>query len=425
MLPVNTLLGQVELSEIYEYFDGPRLFSVRDNAGGLCLAYWFDESEEATGWLYLPITENKLTRLRQQQLTLRQAYEEPETFYWVVYTRIPPNEDSARLVTRQQIDSDFFPPEGYYIQYADAVSEAEKWVFETRLEGKNLSADLVSRFIGRLRDVVENAAERTLQLFPRNALAGSLDIRFDANDVETALRKLKEIVEAVQAGSRDSFFRLLSEHKIDPVLLQDLLFTIRGASLNIEIAPKLESFGQVMHLPLDAVDQALAYLQENLRIYVESIKVPQANNLDTVLRVLELVNQGDELSVETIGGGLTAPRQVNYYRDAAWSSNLISRDLKMTTLGRFVASLPDRDSQYRALADSFDSTDVGWAWLRWAGVQYMTQLDPASAEAFLLDSATELSAVTAHRRASTLQQWVEKLQPYHRHYQDDGAQNKA
>jgi len=68
------------------------------------------------------------------------------------------------------------------------------------------------------------------------------------------------------------------------------------------------------------------------------------------------------------------------------------------------------------LADRFESTDFGWAWMTWARVQYMTELNPETAADFLINSVPDLNETTAKRRASTLAKWLTELQPYHRKY---------
>lgn len=129
MLPLKTSLGELEIFEIYEYMDGPRLFAARNNIGTMYLVYWFDEQIDATGWLYLPISEAKLKELRRKKITLNEAFKKPETNYYKVYTCIPPKADIADPVAPDAIDPLFFPPPGFYIEYVDVVNEkTDGWV---------------------------------------------------------------------------------------------------------------------------------------------------------------------------------------------------------------------------------------------------------------------------------------------------------
>ena len=128
-----------------------------------------------------------------------------------------------------------------------------------------------------------------------------------------------------------------------------------------------------------------------------------------------MIENGTPLIPENING-LTTPRQVRYYTDAAYALGLITRDKQLTAAGHFINSRYDKDLKYEILADRFESTDFGWAWMTWAKVQYMTELNPETATDFLLACVPGLNDVTARRRASTLEKWLIKLKPYHRKY---------
>lgn len=419
MLPKNTSLGELEIAEVYEYIDGPRLFAARNNIGAMFLVFWCDEEKDATGWLYLPISEARLNSLRRKEITLNDAYREPETAYYLVYTGVPPRTDSALLFNSNAINSDFFPPTGYYIEYADVVDEVtEGWSFETKLSRKAL-AKSVSQFIGRFRELVEGimsrSAKTSLNLYPLSAIAGSIQIKFGADSHGYAVEALKIVDQLLQSNSEEEFRQQLNEHEIDPAQLQEFFSSILSNELDVEIVPKLASDGRAFELSRERIQQFNEYLDQVSIFLIDSIKVPQANDIDKMLQVLRMMNDGTPLIPENIEG-LTTPRQVQYYTRAAYAYELATLDEQLTTAGHFVISQPDRNSQYQILADRFESTDFGWAWMRWARVQYMTELDPKTAADFLIASVPDLSEVTARRRASTLEHWLKALQPYHRQY---------
>ena len=151
-------------------------------------------------------------------------------------------------------------------------------------------------------------------------------------------------------------------------------------------------------------------------IAIDSIKILQANDIGKVLDVVKMIGEGTLLIPENIDG-LTTPRQVQYYKSAAYALGLATKDNRLTPAGYFINShYADRRNQYEILADRFESTDFGWAWMTWARVQYMTELNPETAADFLIDSVPDLNETTAKRRASTLAKWLIELQPYHRKY---------
>ena len=61
---------------LYE-FDGPRIFTVTDNEGGLNLAYWSDEDEHVTRYMIVPTSRKILDSLRQGALSVHDALNQP------------------------------------------------------------------------------------------------------------------------------------------------------------------------------------------------------------------------------------------------------------------------------------------------------------------------------------------------------------
>ena len=266
MLPQNTILGQLEIFEVYEYLDGPRLFATRNNIGTMYLAYWFNEEDDATGWLYLPISEAKLNKLRRKMMTLNAAYQEPETSYYLVYTGIPPRDDSAELVTLKAVDTVFFPPEGYFIEYVDVINkQKDEWSFRAVLNGVKPSAEVFSQFVGRFRELIEdimnNLADKDhqqglLQLYPQGTLSGSIVMRFNADSNDDAIKSLKIIDQLIKSDKKE-FQRLLIENKINASQLKDFLTSIKRNDLDVEVEPKLASDGDVIKFPIERIDQCL------------------------------------------------------------------------------------------------------------------------------------------------------------------------
>lgn len=423
MLPINTILGQLTIFEIYEYLDGPRLFAARNNIGTMFLVFWFDEEEDATGWLYLPISEAKLNKLRRKEIALHEAFRKPETGYYLVYIGVPPRKDSAKLVNSDGIDADFFPPENYYIEYVDVVNEkTDGWSFETILHGKKPLAENLSQFIEPFRKLIEGIMKSltgsTLHLYTQSVLPGSIKIRFSSDSNRDAIESFKIIEQLLRSNSDEEFRQQLKDRRINPSQLQDFLASVLSKKLDVEIVPKLASDGEAFKLPIERIQQCIRYLNNMNYIAVDSIKIPQANDIDKMLKVLRMMDEGIPLTPENIGG-LTALRQVQYYTTAAYAYGLATLDEQLTAAGHFLVSHSDKVSQYQILADRFESTDFGWAWMKWAQVQSMTDLDPMTAADFLIASVPELSEVTAKRRASTLRKWLTELQPYHRKYKSE------
>lgn len=63
--------------EVLYDFDGPRTFTHRDRGGQLCLAHWCDEDEEITRFLVVSFTEQLVSKIKEGELTLRDALNQP------------------------------------------------------------------------------------------------------------------------------------------------------------------------------------------------------------------------------------------------------------------------------------------------------------------------------------------------------------
>ena len=126
----------------------------------------------------------------------------------------------------------------------------------------------------------------------------------------------------------------------------------------MEIAPKLASDGEFIKLRIDDIEKCLQYLNEVNYIAIDSIKISQANDINKVLDVVKMIGEGTPLIPENIDG-LTTPRQVQYYKSAAYALGLATKDNRLTAAGHFINSHSERENQYQILADRFESTDFG------------------------------------------------------------------
>lgn len=70
-LPKNTVLGQLKLEETFHYFDIPRLFTCKNNAGSRFLVISTFDDYETYEWLYLPISKDRFSSLISKAIPLR------------------------------------------------------------------------------------------------------------------------------------------------------------------------------------------------------------------------------------------------------------------------------------------------------------------------------------------------------------------
>ena len=98
LLPQETILGKLEIIEIYEFYDKPCLFSCRNIAGQIFLVVWVDETSYSDSWLYVPVSRRRLQQVVTGGIELRNAFSEAEDGF-VFEITIASNEKKTDVLT--------------------------------------------------------------------------------------------------------------------------------------------------------------------------------------------------------------------------------------------------------------------------------------------------------------------------------------
>jgi hypothetical protein len=111
-LPTSTKLGHLEILEVYVQYNGPRLFSCKNQTNKIFLGLWVDEEEEYDLWLFMLVSLERLKSIRTGLISLRDSFLESETFS-VYQARHCHTEDDWRieLVSINNLDCDLLPLE--------------------------------------------------------------------------------------------------------------------------------------------------------------------------------------------------------------------------------------------------------------------------------------------------------------------------
>lgn len=418
-------LGKLELYEVYDYFDGPKFFSVKNNFGELYLVYWSGDyqSEESTKWLYLRVSENRLNQVRKSLLSVFEAFRTPERDLFCVLQSF----DGRRVVVHDAAGQSInFPPEDFEFDIEDieVVHPEADWLFELGIykRASTPNTTLVSRVIdvvtSILEELIEIGGRAEPKLYPLTAAYGSFKVKVGSNctaETEVALGKLSKIL---NPESED--MDIISRYRIDPYRIQELLELVSTNKIELRFSSK-SSDALVDEISIDSSvsDALIERVVSSSSVFVDSIKVPQANDLDRVITVVCRKAEGLSLDHEHIEG-ISSKRQVRYYTDAAFTLGLLERNTAITSAGLFLASLETQIQRYKFLADRFESSDVGWAWIRWANVSSLNQLDPATASVFIRECVKGLNDETSDRRGTTLFRWWQILSPHCRGYRLNG-----
>lgn len=116
LIPQETILGNLEILEVYEFYDKPCLFSCRNVAGQIFLAIWIDETSYSDSWLYVPTSLRRLQQVITGGMELKSAFLEAEDGF-VLEVVIASDNDSTDVVKIpcDNLDEDKLPSPGEFL----------------------------------------------------------------------------------------------------------------------------------------------------------------------------------------------------------------------------------------------------------------------------------------------------------------------
>ena len=104
--PDNSPLGELRFGEIYEYYDGPVLFSCRNAAEQVFLAVSVEDSDTSRRWLYCPVSRRRLAEIERGTIELRSAFTAAETGFVYEVKFDSAGESFDTIATSRLVDSD-------------------------------------------------------------------------------------------------------------------------------------------------------------------------------------------------------------------------------------------------------------------------------------------------------------------------------
>lgn len=116
ILPCNTVLGRLTIETVYQFYDIPRLFTCSNKTGVRYLALSVFDDYETFKWLYLPISNDRLSSLIDKGIMLRNAFLFPEDEYLYIIESNFDGEASVHHIFPEQLDDHDLPDEGVYLE---------------------------------------------------------------------------------------------------------------------------------------------------------------------------------------------------------------------------------------------------------------------------------------------------------------------
>jgi len=424
----SSIHGDLFFKSIYDYFDGPKLFSVMTNRGDLLLVYWIDEDDDSYTWIAIDITKSRLIEFENKKLDINWILSNKQKkIFYKLSTPFSKKESSSIFSHVGEISEEIIMPDsGIFVSMVDPVldkTEANEILDEgflhadyslhidrpndskTQIDFKN-----VSPLLDSLDELLANSISvHQLQdkLVPVSARPGCLIVDFNSSKFNFIEKYLAELTDIIK--SRSSVENFLKSKKIPLQALEKLFLHISNENLVIDIKNINTDDNFFMINKLDA-DFYLKTISRLTACDLSSSQVPQA---DTLSKVFELVNNNwinGFLDKSTLG---LSDRHIRYYKDAARILGFISPTGSITSFGQQLLSATD-DLKLSITAKCFENSHCGWTWVVWSGVNNFKEIDPNTAEKFLSECAVTLSESTIKRRARTLKKWCEELQEHYK-----------
>lgn len=113
----NPQLGELEVIEVYEYFNMPLLFSCKNLVDSFYVALCADDLPEHDMWLYTEISLKRLNLLRFGSINVHDVFAKPEMGRLLKAT-IPHNssaEFNSKYVAPEELNESVFPPVNKYL----------------------------------------------------------------------------------------------------------------------------------------------------------------------------------------------------------------------------------------------------------------------------------------------------------------------
>lgn len=143
-LPKNTILGELKIQYVFQYFDIPRLFSCKNKSGGQYLALSTFDDYETYEWLYLPLSIDRLSSLISKNITVLDAFVTPEDGYLCQVSSTFTGKSKVSYILPEQLNNDDLPDQDVYIETTDKISigfgsvDADESALSSRRETYNI-----------------------------------------------------------------------------------------------------------------------------------------------------------------------------------------------------------------------------------------------------------------------------------------------
>ncbi|MBK0015951.1 hypothetical protein JMT66_20345 [Kosakonia cowanii] len=415
-LPITNELGELSIERVYSFYDVPRTFLVKSSkTKEFYLVYWFDESETFDSWYYAPMNKLEISNLDSGFIQVRDFFLNKNVF--IVTTPYDLSCCEIEFLSYRDIDNETLPPVGYFISI-DGEGECaivyndekeilnnvhEIRIFRDRSE-KNIEWEPIQKIINTWNSLYNKVAkvlfDDDFSLVPYTSSIGSYKTKFIAEKNDVFISNFTEFLNVLKSSNLD--LETIKELGIDLNDFEALLSNLRTYNYKMEVRSNTGS--SLFIIDAKKLASEKEKIQEHNQRYLSSDLVPQADDIYRVIKLVDSVGNNELFNEESEG---ITPRQVNYYKHAARLLGLVKKNgFVLQPLGWKVFFAKDFKEKISLLAEAFENSDCGWAWMKYCGVETIVDIDETTAIAFLIEKANGLAEDTAKRRSKTLHAWA-------------------
>lgn len=171
--------------EVFDFYDGPRFFSVKDSVGQIFLVYWIDETELGSSWLSLRISVERYNALKRGDISVSEALSRPEERIAYVMTG-----DNARQISSTAIEPDWLPDDDFRLAFEPSALPA-KTITAVELS-KRVHRQVLDIAFSKLSNVSELGARKFGRLL--EALQGTVEALACSGD--NSVRRIPEDIKS-------------------------------------------------------------------------------------------------------------------------------------------------------------------------------------------------------------------------------------
>ncbi|WP_422450686.1 MULTISPECIES: DUF6575 domain-containing protein [unclassified Endozoicomonas] len=113
---LNTEIKNLKPWEIFDFFEGPRFYSCKNQTGQIYLVHWVDDINDCDVWLYSKVSFEKYCALKNKKIDIRSCFEKPEEGFSYLVTVASKKEFNVDFIKSESYDPEWLPDEGEFLE---------------------------------------------------------------------------------------------------------------------------------------------------------------------------------------------------------------------------------------------------------------------------------------------------------------------